>query len=353
MGMPAIEGLHALPTWILILAFGFLVLLCALPIVFRRRAKEPIPQLFVEEDADAENTLVGDVAGLRDLPRLRDDDADAEDEKTPTDSCPIVPIAFDYEALEEEITDVQPLFHLDAVGRTDRGVKRRQNEDSVLVSATKRLCVVADGMGGHLGGAIASKLAVDAISEAIEQGTFLGIPHRAMPRRASEIARAIQVACGRIREAARRDPSLESMGTTVVAARFLPEKGRVYVGHVGDSRCYRFREGLLQQMTHDHTMASFGVQGKSGEFLSRAVGPRPYVLTDVVVAKPRIGDVYLLCSDGLTKSVPDSLIRDALDIYWDLDRAAERLVELANRRGGVDNVSVVLARVGVHCDAEN
>jgi protein phosphatase len=136
-----------------------------------------------------------------------------------------------------------------------------------------------------------------------------------------------------------------------VAARFAPRKGRLYVGHVGDSRCYRFREGVLARMTNDHTMASFGVVGRGAQLLSRAVGPRTKVLTDVVVATPRIGDVYLLCSDGLTKAVPEDLIRDVLDLYWDLDRAAARLVDLANRRGGLDNVSVVLARVEVHCGA--
>jgi protein phosphatase len=206
-------------------------------------------------------------------------------------------------------------------------------------------------MGGHRGGGLASRLAVDAIAEAIESHAFLGKEHRSLPRRAGEVARAIQMACTRIREAARRDPALSKMGTTVVAARFSPQKGRLYVGHVGDSRCYRFRDGALQRMTNDHTMAAFGVTGRGGQLLSRAVGPLPSVLTDVVVATPRIGDVYLLCSDGLTKAVPEELIRDVLVVYWELDRAADRLIELANRNGGLDNVSVVVARVGVHCEA--
>ena len=213
------------------------------------------------------------------------------------------------------------------------------------------LCVVADGMGGERGGLIASRVAVETIAEALEKHTLADKPHAKLPLPASEIARAVQMACARIREAAKRDPDLARMGTTLVAARFSPETGRLYIGHVGDSRCYRFRKGVLEQLTSDHTMASLGVTGDGGQFLSRAVGPHSTVLTDVLVAKPLIGDVYLLCSDGLTKAVPDDLIRDVLDICWELPHAADRLVDLANKRGGPDNVSVVVARVSVYSPA--
>jgi protein phosphatase len=287
----------------------------------------------------------------KDVPVVRLDVFEGEDEADDdpnADSCPAIPIAVDPGALEEEPAPEEQVFDLSAVGRTDRGKKRKENEDSVLVRAAEGLCVLADGMGGHRGGAIASRLAVETIADALESRTFADKPHAKLPPCASEIVRAIQMASVRIRDASKRDPALGRMGTTVVAVRFCAEKNRLYVGHVGDSRCYRFREGALQQMTTDHTMASFGVSGDGAALLSRAVGPKKHVPTDVLVVKPRISDVYLLCSDGLTRVVPDELIRDALDIYWDLDRAAERLVDLANRRGGPDNVSVVLVRFAAH-----
>ncbi len=261
------------------------------------------------------------------------------------ESCPAVPIAFDHSALDEEETSLQPHFILAAVGRTDRGRHRKQNEDTVLVRSTDGLCVVADGMGGHKGGGIASGLAVETIAKALEEGTFEGKRHPTLPSRGSEVVRAIQAASSRIRAVAKERPELSQMGTTVVAARFSPDKRRVYIGHVGDSRCYRFRSNELVLMTKDHTMACFGVVGEGSGLLSRAVGPQARVLTDLVVATPEIGDVYLLCSDGLTKMVPDDLIRDVLDTILDVGRAADCLVELANGRGGADNISVVLVRV--------
>jgi protein phosphatase len=340
--------------WVLALV-GFILLDVALVLVLRWRKKRNAWAKMVRKDVRLVMSVGSHVEPAADLPIIHLDDFDAEEhglaDDDPVESCPAVPIAFDYEALEDETTAAAPLFQLHAVGRTDRGVRRKQNEDAVLVRSKEGLCVVADGMGGHKGGGLASKLAVEAIGEAIENGTFAGKEHPTLPPRASEVARAIQMACSRIRDAAKKDPGLSRMGTTVVAARFSPDKGRLYVGHVGDSRCYRFREGKLERMTNDHTMASFGVVGRGSQLLSRAVGPLPRVLTDVVVARPRIGDVYLLCSDGLTRAVPDELIRDVLDMYWELERAADQLVMLANRRGGHDNVSVVLARVGVHCAA--
>jgi PPM family protein phosphatase len=261
------------------------------------------------------------------------------------ESCPAVPIAFDESALDEETTSIEPHFLVFAVGRTDRGKKRPHNEDTVLVNSDGGLCVVADGMGGHKGGEVASGLAVETIAKALDDRIFEGKSHPTLPARGSEVVRAIQAASSRIRDVARERPELSHMGTTVVAARFSPDKRRVYIGHVGDSRCYRYRDGALVCMTRDHTMACFGVVGEGAALLSRAVGPRARVLTDLVVGTPRIGDIYLLCSDGLTKMVPDDLIRDVLATVRDVGRAADWLVELANGRGGADNISVVLVRV--------
>jgi protein phosphatase len=136
------------------------------------------------------------------------------------------------------------------------------------------------------------------------------------------------------------------MGTTVIAARFSPDKQRLYVGHVGDSRCYRYRAGVLERMTTDHTMACLGVVGDGAALLSRAVGMQPRVLTDLVVATPRVGDVYVLCSDGLTKMVPEYFIEELL--AWagvDVERAVDWLVDAANDLGGADNISVVVVAI--------
>jgi PPM family protein phosphatase len=342
VSMSPLEGFtHALPLGIIaisgVVLSGVVLSVVAFVLVARRR-RRPAERISVAGPGRSRMAVI-----KRDI--FSQEEADDDE---PRDSCPAVAIAIDSTALDAEAATNEPFFQVDAVGRTDRGKKRRHNEDSILVSLKQGLCVVADGMGGERGGSNASRTAVETIAEALEKHTFANKPHAKLPPAASEVAHAVQMACARIREAAKRDPELSKMGTTVVAARFLPETGRLYVGHVGDSRCYRFRQGALEQITSDHTMASLGVTGEGGQFLSRAVGPRSTVLTDVLVAKPRIGDVYLLCSDGLTKAVPDDLIRDVLDICWELPLAADRLVALANKRGGPDNVSVVLARVSVY-----
>ncbi len=328
------------PMWLLVVVgVVFLAIAATLALSFRRRRRGRS----VLRDGPVPNPRL---SGPQ-LARLDPFEPEDEEDDKPRESCPAVPIAFDKGALEQGPPADPPYLRVDAVARTDRGRKRHNNEDSVLAREADGLCILADGMGGHGGGEIASKLAVETIAEAIESRTFMGKPHPKLPPRASDVARAIQLASMRIHERAKKDRTLVKMGTTIVAARFSPDEGRLYVGHVGDSRCYRFREGKLEQMTTDHTMASYGIVGPGADSLSRAVGPRDYVLTDVIFAKPRIGDVYLLCSDGLTKAVPDDLVRDVLDINWELARAAERLVDLANRRGGPDNVSVIVMRFGV------
>ena len=138
---------------------------------------------------------------------------------------------------------------------------------------------------------------------------------------------------------------MEGMGTTLCAARFSANKKRMYVGHVGDSRCYRLRDGVFGQMTADHTMADHGVEGPQAAHLSRAVGIWPTVPIDIVIGVPLAGDVYVLCSDGLTKMLGDEDIAGVLRAEEDLKLAVERLIELANARGGKDNITVVLVRV--------
>lgn len=254
-------------------------------------------------------------------------------------------IVIDEDALMEEPTHSEPLILLSATAQTDSGRRRKRNEDSILAMKEDGLFVVADGMGGYRGGEIASKLAVSAIANAFATQQFPGSQHEAIPRRASELARAIQAANAAIFERAQQETTLEGMGTTVCAVRFSAKKQRLYVGHVGDSRVYRLRDGRLDQMTADHTMADHGVVGEGAHHLSRAVGIWPTVPIDILLGKPRPGDVYLLCSDGLTKMAKDEQIREVLMSKSTPEAAAEELIRLANANGGKDNISVVVVRV--------
>lgn len=240
-----------------------------------------------------------------------------------------------------------PLFDVTAAGETHRGMRRSSNEDALLMMRDEDVYVVADGMGGHEGGEIASRLAVDAIESTFrDDAVDVGTAHAQVPRRAAELVHSIGAANEAIHRAASRNSELSDMGTTLVAARFDASQGRLYVGHVGDSRCYRLRDGALEQLTRDHTMAELGVTGREGGYLSRAVGPKVLVETDVAVLEPHPGDVYLLCTDGLTKMVPDATIRSVLLDEETPADAASMLIGRANAAGGRDNVTVLVIRCG-------
>jgi protein phosphatase len=256
-----------------------------------------------------------------------------------------IPIVYEEDAAIDEPTRISPLILVSAASQTDQGRRRRRNEDSLLVLEDHHLYVVADGMGGHAGGDVASKMAVEIIGAAFQKNAFGGDPYPDVPRRGGELALAIQMANKAIFEHARANSAYNGMGTTVVSARFSPNKQRVYFGHVGDSRCYRLRGKHLTQITTDHTMASQGVVGPLAGHLNRAVGVQPGVKVDLIIARPSADDVYLLCSDGLSKMVPDEEIEGILNEHPDLDKAVQKLVERANARGGRDNITVVLVQV--------
>jgi protein phosphatase len=131
----------------------------------------------------------------------------------------------------------------------------------------------------------------------------------------------------------------------VVAAYFAPNNQRVNIAHVGDSRCYRLRSGTLTQLTRDHTLGEAGIQGKSSAVLSRAVGVEENLEVDVTGETPLPGDIYLLCSDGLSRHVKAEQIEKVLESTKDLDAASKSLIDKANEGGGQDNVTVVLVRV--------
>jgi len=257
-----------------------------------------------------------------------------------------IPIVADPDAAEDEPTHASDLLLMSAAAQSHVGKRRKRNEDRYAIVDKQHLFVVADGMGGYAGGALAAQLACDTIVGVFNTNRWEGSMPQSVPRRGAELALAIQRANKVVFERANSDPELKGMGTTVICARFAPKKARVYLGHIGDSRCYRLRNGVLHQLTTDHTMENLGVTGKYARYLSRALGVGPGVRVDLIIAKPLVDDVYLMCSDGLTKMIKDDdLIRNVLIETPDMQKAVNRLVDMANEAGGKDNVTVLCVGV--------
>ena len=216
-------------------------------------------------------------------------------------------------------------------GKTDLGCVRANNEDSFLIDKALGLLIVADGMGGYDFGEVASALAVRAIRDAA-----------ASAARSRNLEGFIQSANVLIREKARDYPGHAGMGTTVVAV--LADERSLTVGHVGDSRCYLFRRGILSRLTQDHSLAQKS-QGLR-HILTRAVGADEMVQVDVSRRPVRPGDVLLLATDGLTTMVGDEEIGRILRENPSVSGAAAALVERARRAGGSDNITVICGRLG-------
>jgi protein phosphatase len=245
-------------------------------------------------------------------------------------------------------------------GETNVGLKRTHNEDNLFLPTEERLAIVADGMGGHASGEIASQMAVDTVVEFFKSTqdehelTWPFKLDRAHRYDLNRLVTGIKLANVKIFEAAQREPQYRGMGTTIVSTLFLDEQ--VVVGHVGDSRVYRMRGGEIEQLTEDHSLLNDYIKMKklsNDEIASfphknvivRALGMKDTVQVDVHSEAPRIGDVYVLCTDGLSGMVEDDQIAKLVRGSADLDAAAEKLVAAANAAGGIDNVTVVLARV--------
>jgi len=242
---------------------------------------------------------------------------------------------------------------LQMAGLTDPGRVRNKNEDSIAQIPEAGLVVVADGMGGHQAGEVASKLAVDVITRHIlgtlaEAGAGNGAFESKM------IGDALQLANRAIYELARQQPEYAGMGSTVVVTVF--HGGKLWVGHVGDSRLYRFRDGLLEQVTLDHSVVQELVSrglvtaeearlSVNKNLVTRALGVDVTVVPDIGEQALNDEDIYLLCSDGLDDVLADGDIEMMLIEYGrNLEAAARRMVDIANERGGPDNISVILVR---------
>src|SRR3954454_17521596 len=229
--------------------------------------------------------------------------------------------------------------------RTDTGRQRNANEDSLFTDAP--LFVVADGMGGAQAGEVASRAAAESFAHDLPSSSI------APERRLGE---TIEGANRTIHELARKDPGLAGMGTTTTAAIVDLEGEAVAIGHVGDSRAYRLRAGRFEQLTRDHSLVE--EMRRKGQItdaqaedhpqrsiITRALGPEPEVQVDVQTVPAQDGDVFLICSDGLTTMLDDAQIARLLTRATSLQAAVRALVDEANRAGGRDNITVVAFRL--------
>jgi len=250
-------------------------------------------------------------------------------------------------------------MRITSCGITDVGLKRGHNEDNFLINEELNLFVVADGMGGHAGGEYASAISVNTVEEIVTNLELHGEPIDVEdPEDPVELTRerlryAIRLAGRRVHEKAREEPEYTGMGTTAVA--LLIENGNAYIAHVGDSRLYVHREGRSMQVTEDHSLVAERVRAglitaeqaktdKHRNVITRSLGYQEDVEIDVQVRAVRRGDVFLLCSDGLSGYLELDELGAHMGGYGPQD-AARRLVEIACERGGEDNITCVIVRV--------
>ena len=250
-------------------------------------------------------------------------------------------------------------MNFSAAGLSDVGLQREINEDSFCILPEHRLFVVADGMGGHRAGDVASQMATHTIATffqatASEDATwpFSFDPNLSVDE--NRLVTGIKLANKKIFEASIQHQEVHGMGTTVVGALYSKNRGVMYVAHVGDSRCYRVRDGEITQLTRDHSLVNdyLAVMPDMSDeqreelpknVITRALGMQEMVTVDLLPDEPKPGDWYMLCSDGLSGMVPDPEIRRILDdAADDPEKAAAALVAKANDNGGEDNVTVVV-----------
>jgi serine/threonine protein phosphatase PrpC len=250
-------------------------------------------------------------------------------------------------------------MHLDVAACTDNGRIRPSNEDSYHVSRDTRLFVLSDGMGGAAKGEVASAIAVEVVAASFEENAGIAMPPEStanpdLSHQTNSLVCAIKLANRKIHDEGERDPASSGMGATIVAARITGSL--LSLAHVGDSRAYLFRAHTLQQLTSDHSLVAEQIrqglmthqQAATSELqsiLTRALGMDESVEVDADEMELFPGDSLLLCSDGLTRMVPENEIAGILAQAPDVRNAAERLVLRANEYGGHDNVTVVVIRL--------
>jgi len=256
---------------------------------------------------------------------------------------------------------VADLNRLAIKGSTDPGMMRSNNEDRISTTPEAGLAVVADGMGGHQAGEVASGMAVDVVTRHVidvlaREGSGKKRKAGAPSLEFKAVNEAISLANSAIFELSQSSPNCAGMGTTIVVTLFYDDK--VCIAHVGDSRLYRFREDKLELLTEDHSLVQELVarglitpeearNSANKNLVTRALGIEPAVDSHIVERSVQDQDLYMLCSDGLNDVLPDELTAQILREHSaDLQGAINRLIKEVNARGGPDNVSVILVRTG-------
>ncbi len=241
--------------------------------------------------------------------------------------------------------------------KTDVGMKRAHNEDYFSLVEDEQLFVVADGMGGHASGEVASKLAAETVGEFYqrtkdEDATWPYKMDRSLSYIENRLVCGIKLANFKIFDAATRDIKYKGMGTTIVTTLVCGDN--IYVAHVGDSRCYRVRDGKIQQITRDHSLLEDYREAKPDmtdeearnfphkNVITRALGMRDTVQVDIKPYPILVGDVYIMCSDGLSGMIEDGGILKVMTNAKTIERAVAELVDTANRAGGTDNITTLV-----------
>jgi PPM family protein phosphatase len=242
-------------------------------------------------------------------------------------------------------------------GMTHVGMKRTHNEDNLCLLAEESLYIVADGMGGHASGEVASAMAVETVTSFFrmttrdEEVTWPFKEEKNLRYDENRLVAGIKFSNQRIFEAAAREARFKGMGTTIVTAFFT--QGGAYLGHVGDSRGYRIRDDKIEQITDDHSLLNDYIKANKltpeeiehfphKNVIVRALGMKETVQVDVNRLDPKPDDFYLLCSDGLSSMIGDDKILEITLNSRDLESACENLVAAANAAGGTDNITVIL-----------
>jgi protein phosphatase len=248
-----------------------------------------------------------------------------------------------------------------AAGASDVGLQRDHNEDSFAVLQEHELYVVADGMGGHRAGDVASRIATDSLAEffkatANDDATWPFHFDARLSEEENRLLTGIRLANRQIFERSVRSRELHGMGTTIVGALFSRRKKKMFIGHVGDSRAYRIRKGQIMQMTRDHSLVNdylLAMPELTDEqrselpknVITRALGMQDNVTVDLQSDEAEAGDLYVLCSDGLSGMIEDQEILRVMNGAADLAEACRTLIKLANEHGGEDNITAVVVRV--------
>lgn len=250
-----------------------------------------------------------------------------------------------------------------ACGRTDKGLTRPNNEDRYCIAENPTLFIVADGMGGHAAGEIASQIAIDATLDQIKKADsppeqFVGEYNKNISDAANRLASAVRLANQVIYKTAQDNKAWRGMGTTITVV-WPVANDKIAIAHVGDSRIYLIRDNKIKRLTRDHSIIEEQIdQGLITEkqvpnsgvknIITRCLGYESQVQVDVNELELENDDKLLLCSDGLTNMVSDEEILDILNTKEKLATICDKLIETANRKGGKDNITVVLA----HCQKD-